>query len=229
METLRIQEKSYPIEDIRPEMPHVLRIRFSEEIPESFSEFTLYTEGGLLAARYQGYVTIYKREQKTIWLSDDGSKEGPSEAILPELSFEEEKRKKREELSIDAQKKIYQGISVTLSNGEKKHFSLTEYDQINLFGKLSELNSGEQKCAYHADNEACTFFSAEDMQLVIKQAMWFVSYHTTRLNALLQWTMHCRDKEELHKVFYGADIPEAYQNEVLKSYLKKIREGAATE
>ena len=138
-------------------------------------------------------------------------------------------RKKREELSIDAQKKIYQGISVTLSNGEKKHFSLTEYDQINLFGKLAELNSGEQKCAYHADNEACTFFSAEDMQLVIKQAMWFVSYHTTRLNALLQWTMHCRDKEELHKVFYGADIPEAYQNEVLKSYLKKIREGAATE
>ncbi len=52
--------------------------------------------------------------------------------------------------------------------------------------------------------------------------MWHVSYHTTYCNALNMWIAGCESAEEIQQIFYGADVPEQYQSEVLKAYLVKI-------
>ena len=67
------------------------------------------------------------------------------------------------------------------------------------------------------------------MQSIIAAAMWHVSYHTTYCNALNMWIAACRDVEDVQAVFYGADVPEEYQSEVLKAYLKEIADMAAPE
>lgn len=60
------------------------------------------------------------------------------------------------------------------------------------------------------------------MQTIITQAIWHVSYHTTYCNALNMWVAGAETADELQQIFYGADVPEAYQNEVLKAYLLQV-------
>ena len=60
------------------------------------------------------------------------------------------------------------------------------------------------------------------MQLIVKRAMWHVSYHTTYCNSLNMWVAGSETAEELQQIFYGADVPDQYQSEVLKAYLLQI-------
>ena len=75
---------------------------------------------------------------------------------------------------------------------------------------------------YHSDGQPCRYYSAADMQTIITTAMWHVSYHTTYCNALNMWISGAQTAEEIQQIFYGADVPEQYQSEVLKAYLVKI-------
>ena len=60
------------------------------------------------------------------------------------------------------------------------------------------------------------------MQTIITTAMWHVSYHTTYCNALNMWVAGAETADDLQKIYYGADVPEQYQSEVLKAYLVQI-------
>ena len=60
------------------------------------------------------------------------------------------------------------------------------------------------------------------MQSIIQAAMFHVSYHTTYCNALNMWIAGCQTPEEVQEIFYGADVPEEYQSEVLRAYLLQI-------
>ena len=75
---------------------------------------------------------------------------------------------------------------------------------------------------YRSDGQPCKYYSAADMQLIVKKAMWYVSYHTTYCNALNIWISGAQTAEEIQQIFYGADVPEQYQSEVLKAYLLQI-------
>ena len=59
--------------------------------------------------------------------------------------------------------------------------------------------------------------------------MWHVSYHSTDCNAHNMWSAACGDVEDVQEILYGADVPEEYQSEVLKAYLKEIADMAAPE
>ena len=113
-------------------------------------------------------------------------------------------------------------MSVTLTDGSVEHFSLTEHDQINLFGKQSQLAVGAEQLEYHADGQPCRYYSAADMQAIVQAATWHVSYHTTYCNALNQWIAGCQAAEEVKAIFYGAEVPEEYRSEVLDAYLLQI-------
>ena len=106
-----------------------------------------------------------------------------------------------------------------------EHFSLTEKDQINLFGKKMQLLAGEEKLEYHEDGHPCKYFSAEDMQNIINKAMFYVSYYTTYCNALNMWIKSVTKPGDLDQIQWGAKVPEEFQNEVLKDYMKTIASG----
>ena len=147
------------------------------------------------------------------------------EAAEPEnmtsLTLEDAKKAKLKEVSEACENTIYAGVDVSTSSGIE-HFSLTEKDQLNLFGKKMQLIAGEEKMEYHEDGEPCKYFSAEDMQKIIDKAMFWVSYNTTYCNALNMMIKAATSAEEVEKMSWGMEVPEEFQNEVLKDYMKKI-------
>ncbi len=145
-------------------------------------------------------------------------------------TLEEVKTNKKQEVGVECNAVIASGVDVTFPDGTTEHFSLeengTKHDQINLFGKQYQLASGETVVEYHQDGQPCKYYPAEYMQMIITAAMEWVSYHTTYCNSLNMWIAGATSKEEVSEIFYGADIPEEYQSEVLKDYLKNMAEVA---
>lgn len=148
------------------------------------------------------------------------------DAVAPEEkkpeTLKEFKTAKKQEISQACEQIIYAGISVTLADGTVEHFALTEHDQLNLFGKQAQLAAGAEQLEYHSDGKPCRYYSATDMQTIIAAAMQHVSYHTTYCNALNMWVAGCETADELQQIYYGVDVPEQYQSEVLKAYLLEI-------
>lgn len=230
--TINQDEKHYEIESINPESAHVMKIVFADEIPPEYGDINVYTASGSQCSHLPGYKTVYRDEGKTVYLSDDGSTYAPPEepGELPQAPYiptPEEllvaaKANKKTEVSAACEQIIYNGVNVTLANGSTEHFRLTDHDQLYLFGKQAQLVAGAEQLEYHADDHPCRYYSATDMQAIIQEAMFHVSYHKTYCNALNMWIAGCQTPEEVQEIFYGADVPEEYQSEVLRAYLLQI-------
>ena len=232
MEKIKItgSDQIYKIRSIIPTAKHVLQIVFADTVPAAWDgDIQLYTDGDVLATTLTGWNTIYRDEGQTMYLSDDGSVYMPPEDPEPvtppepyEPTLAELQAAKKQEISQACEQAIYSGVSVTLANGSSEHFALTEHDQLNLFGKQVQLAAGAEQLEYHSDGQPCRYYSATDMQTIITKAMWHVSYHTTYCNALNMWVAGAETADDLQQIFYGADVPEQYQSEVLKAYLLQI-------
>ena len=148
----------------------------------------------------------------------------PPEPYVPTL--EELQAAKKREISQACENAIYSGVDVNLSDGSTEHFSLTEHDQLNLFGKQVQLAAGTTELEYHADGQPCRYYTAEDMQIITSTAMAYVSYHTTYCNAVNMWIAGCETTKEVQQIYYGAEIPEQYQSDVLKAYIATEKERA---
>lgn len=234
MEKIKIgkRKKRYEIKSIMPQSKTVMKIVFpeEEEVPEAWGgDIQIYTAGGIPCSKLSGYETVYRQEGKTVYLSNDGSVYVPPAPpeLVPEPepyvpTLEEVKAAKKAEISSICEHVIYAGFDVTLSDGGSYHFSLTEKDQLNLFGKQAQLAAGVEQVEYHADGQPCRYYSAADMRDIIEAAMWYVSYHTTYCNALNMWIAGCGTAEEIQEISYGADVPEEYRSEVLQAYLIQI-------
>ncbi len=72
----------------------------------------------------------------------------------------------------------------------------------------------------HSDGQACRYYSAKDMQLITSAAMLTYLITTTYCNAVNMWIAGCETADEIQQIYYGADVPETYQSDVLKAYLK---------
>lgn len=232
MEKIKIKgsSKSYEIRSIQTIEPHVMQIVFVGTPPTKWDgDIVLYTAGGIECATLAGWTTVYRDEGQTVYLSDNGSvyqTPDPDGEILPPEPYvptlEELQTAKKREISQACENAIYSGVSVTLADGSVEHFALTEHDQLNLFGKQVQLAAGAEQLEYHSDGQPCRYYDAADMQKIITKAMWHVSYHTTYCNALNMWVAGVQTAEEIQQIFYGADVPEQYQSEVLKAYLLQI-------
>lgn len=141
-------------------------------------------------------------------------------------TLDEWKDAKKEEIGKKCSDTIYNGVDVTLTDGTVEHFSLTDHDQLNLFGKQVQLAAGAEQLEYHSDGQPCKYYSTADMRLIIAAAMQHVSYHTTYCNAVNMWIAGCETAEEIQKIHYGAEIPEQYQSDVLKAYIASMKESA---
>jgi len=133
------------------------------------------------------------------------------------LQIEAVRAAKRAEISQICNATIFGGVDVLLSDGSLKHFSMTDEDQLNLFGKQAQLAAGMEQVEYHSDGEACRFYSAADAMLIINAAMAFKTFHTTYTNSAFQWIKALRKASTISAITYGDAIPEQYQSDVLKA------------
>lgn len=172
---------------------------------------------------YQGKVTQEEIEADfDYWFKK--AEEVPDPSSVENLCLEDARKAKYQEIASACEQTIYAGVDVAVSTGTE-HFSLTEKDQINLFGKKMQLLAGEEKLEYHEDGQPCKYFSAADMQKIVDTAMFYVSYNTTYCNALNMWIKSISKASELEQIQWGTKIPEEFQNEVLKDYVKAMASG----
>lgn len=139
------------------------------------------------------------------------------EPVVPpdpvEPTIEEIREQKLADASKTCEVLIYDGITVTLSTGEK-HFSLEIADQSNIDGIFNAVTLGATAYPYHADGELCSMFSATDIVTLYVNYKSFVTAQTTYCNALRQWIMREEDKDTLSAIEYGATLPDDLNTEM---------------
>lgn len=178
---------------------------------------------------YKRFKTVYRKIEGGVQFSDDGSVyvAPPEPEPIPEPyvpTLDEVKAAKVQEIGWACEQMIYAGVDVNLPGGTE-HFSLTEKDQINLFGKQAQMAAGAERFEYHQDGHPCRYYTKEEMQMIVETALGFVTYHTTYCNALNVWVSALEDKDAVDAVVYGCVVPEEYQSEVLKDILAQREAG----
>nr|DAY53510.1 MAG TPA: protein of unknown function (DUF4376) [Caudoviricetes sp.] len=234
MEKIKIKgsSKSYEIRSIQTIEPHVMQIVFVGTPPTKWGDITLYTDGGIECATLTGWTTVYRDEGQTVYLSDDGSvyqtpdPDTGGEILPPEPyvpTLEELQAAKKQEVNAACNKTIVEGFDVKLSDGQIHHFTMKEEDQIAFLTCLALISKGETAIPWHpngSSTQPCVFYSTDDMQKITDAAYEHRTFHTTYCNSLKIWVEATETAEELQEIYYGADVPETYQSDVLKAYLK---------
>lgn len=124
---------------------------------------------------------------------------------------------------------IENGIDVVLSDGKTHHYSLTSQDQINIITSRYLIDSGlTEGLAYHEDGEDCDYISVEDMNKIALTGISFIKYHTTYFNSLRSYIESLDSMVDVSEIYYGVEIPEEYQSNVLKDLIKQMESANET-
>ena len=185
---------------------------YPEELEELGYKPVVYTDMPTDAPSGQHYESGWTEEENAIrqvW------------TLVDDYDLEQIRTLKKSEISDACENTIYSGIDVEMSTGTQ-HFSLTEKDQINIFGLQATIESGETQIEYHSDGNPCIYYSVEDIQKLIAAAMGFVKYNTTYCNSLNVWISKETNAQTISEMYYGMEIPEEHQSEVLKNYIKNM-------
>lgn len=121
--------------------------------------------------------------------------------------------KKISELSNICETTIQAGIDVEFTDGTTKHFSLDTADQLNLNSMFTAITLGATEYPYHADNEPCELYKAEDIIRIYAVYKTFVTHQTTYFNCLKAWVDREEDNNEIVKITYGAALPADLQEQ----------------
>ena len=140
----------------------------------------------------------------------------PEPELIPEdtSSIDFIRSSKLTELSRACRTAIESGIDLEL-HGETHHFSLTTQDQLNLMS-LSATAQTQDLIPYHADGELYTYYTAEEINSIIKAANDHKTYHTAYYNSLKAYVNALTTIEEIAAVTYGTEVPDEYKSDVLR-------------
>jgi len=166
------------------------------------------------------YDLIERDEEITPDPEPDVDPEPTPEPEPQDITVAYAKKLKLNEMSKTCENIIFAGIDVVLSDEETHHFSLTEYDQLNLFKLETLARSGEEYLPYHEDDELCKFYPAIDIITIADAATQYITYHTTYFNSLKAYINSLRSVNTISRVEYGIEIPERYQSDVWKEINK---------
>lgn len=167
------------------------------------------------------YEMIERDEEITPTPEPEPTPEPTPDEQEQDVTVDYAKKLKLKEMSNTCENLIFSGMDVMLSDGVSHHFSLTEYDQLNLFKLETLARSGEMEVLpYHEDDKLCQFFPAQDIITIANAATNYITYHTTYFNCLKAYIKSLRSINTISKVRYGMDIPERYQSDVWKEINK---------
>ena len=124
------------------------------------------------------------------------------------------------EMSKTCNQVIIAGFDVELSDKEVHHFDLSLEEQLNFISLKDMINGGATEIPYHAANEPCKFYSAEDILKVIETGTMFKTYHVTYFNSLKQYILSLNTIDDITAVVYGMQIPQEYYSEVMIALTK---------
>lgn len=127
--------------------------------------------------------------------------------------------KKLQELSSSCNSMITNGTDVQLYGGITKHFTYSLEDQSNIGNMFNAVAMGATQFPYHAGNESCEVYSAQDIVTIYATLSAFTTSQTTYHNMLKQYVESLETVPEIQSVTYGQELTGEYlenYNEMLK-------------
>lgn len=129
------------------------------------------------------------------------------------------RQKKLRDMSEACADTIEYGFDIQLSDGYVHHFSLTIVDQVMIMALAQKAKAGQTVLPWHADGEACQFFSPEDILTVNTEMENLITFEETYFNSLKQYILSMNVIEQINAVTYGQEIPEAYWSDVYRAII----------
>lgn len=218
------KEEIIQVERVKKLSDHLIQI-WSEMEP-NVAGFDILTDSGEAFGKYGDFTTLYKQEEGSFILSNDGSVwvEPEPEPESEPPSLEDIQEAKVAEMNEAQQSVVAQGCEVELSDGTKETFTLTTNDQLSLNALSVKSLEGMDTLPWHPADESvhCKFYSEEDMKKITDACMSWVTYHVTYFRDLRIYIRSLTDKEAIQSIQYGDSIPSEYQSEVLQALLLQM-------
>ncbi len=117
---------------------------------------------------------------------------------------------KLSEISDACEQTIYSGVDVEDSKGIE-HFSLTMADQTNLTALVEAVAQGGISVPYHADEQLCRQFTADEIKAVYAAAKAYITKNVTLCNHLNVWIRRCTTAQEINAITYTTNLPDDLQ------------------
>ena len=134
------------------------------------------------------------------------------------MSISELKERRKGQFSAAGSQKIYDGLSVTLSNGQTKHYPYTVLDQLdldtyfNLFMVLPpDTDYSNMYVSWHSSGEICSPYSILDIMIIFFELKKNLFYWKTYTNVLKNYVDSLTDIELVRDATFGMDLPGEYQ------------------
>ena len=228
-ETIKLKnDQIYEFDDISI-YDNIIKINFDKNVDMSsliedmsiFDSIIILTRSESQCGKYDGYNTIYKKDEEfnILMLSNDGSiyiepepiDPNPidPEPVPPEPTLEEIKSKKITELSEICNFNIVHGVYMEI-DGEQKLFSYKTEDQSNLLNALQIAIATQMSMPYHADGCDCRLFSPEEITQLYVLEMTNLTHNQTYTNQLKMYINTLDDKLAVEAVLYGNELTGKY-------------------
>lgn len=218
----RFQEKHSMLERINAEQAeyiecsnHLFHAQWMQPIKTNIYSYEIAEVISIGKQEYN--ILVPAVETAPIPVTDDGVDPVVIDVTDPidEITLEYVRAAKINQMSRTCNQTIEAGFDLELRE-ETHHFSLDTQDQLNLIS-LSAMAQTQELIPYHADGEACIFYTAAEINAIIAAATKFKIYHTTYYNALKGYINSLETIEDIAAITYGTPIPEEYQTDVLKA------------
>lgn len=183
--------------------------------PETLSNQATYAPGLLLLTAEQeqlyiehnGFVKVISTNPVVIepdieaWEAWKAKQPDPIKAI---------KETKLKELSGACNNAINAGTKVQLSEETTESFTYGLVDQSNISEMFNAVLLGATEYPYHANNDNCRMYSAQDIMTIYATLSTYKTGQTTYHNQLKQYVKTLTTQEEIEAVTYGQELTGEY-------------------
>lgn len=120
------------------------------------------------------------------------------------------RKAKIEELSVACNTAINAGTQVQLSDGSTESFTYGLVDQSNVSEMFNAVLLGATEYPYHANDDDCRMYSAQDIVAIYATLSAFKTGQTTYHNQLKRYTKALTTQEEIEAVTYDQELTGEY-------------------
>lgn len=117
---------------------------------------------------------------------------------------------KLEELSVACNNAINAGTQVQLTDGSTEPFTYGLVDQSNVSEMFNAVLLGATQYPYHANDDDCRMYSAQDIVTIYATLSAFKTGQTTYHNQLKSYVKTLSTQEEIEAVTYGQELTGNY-------------------
>ena len=134
---------------------------------------------------------------------------------MDSMTVEELKEYKLKQISAAGETDVFSGDRVTFKDGTSKTYTFNAEDQRNLqtyLGLIAQIpDKSTIQIAYHATDEICREYSAEDIVTIYFTLQAKLLYVQTYVNMLRNYIKTLSDKTTIKAIEYGTVLPQEYQ------------------